>query len=257
MSRSNTGSASNWLSNASSPVQAVPFTFGAWVYPTSTASVVDTIVIGDASAGSNYYVIYLNTTNGSTVTAGAVTLESAAGGSSVRANTTTTFTVNTWNHVCAVCLSATSKTIYLNGGSKATIVTSSVPSGALRVTIGGYNVAGTLFSPLTGRIADVAIWNTALSDAEVAALAGGTPSSLIRRSNLKAFWPLRDQSLLPVPPISPLWNLSVTGTMGLAPNPPMLDPLSIPSNLLHAAFVATVATDPIGIASNTMAMSLP
>jgi hypothetical protein len=77
--------------------------------------------------------------------------------------------------------------VYLDGGSKGTNTNSVVPSNFDRTQI-GFAAGGT--SALDGRLAEVAFWDIALSDAEVAMLALGYAPSLVRPDSLIHYWPL-------------------------------------------------------------------
>ncbi|MFS2087150.1 LamG-like jellyroll fold domain-containing protein, partial [Stenotrophomonas geniculata] len=80
-------------------------------------------------------------------------------------------TNGTWNHALAVFASSTSRAAYLNGASKGTNVQSSSPTGVNRTTTSMVYVsaASSLFFP--GDLAEVAMWNVALTDADAAILA--------------------------------------------------------------------------------------
>lgn len=107
-------------------------------------------------------------------------------------STTTTYTVNTWNHLCIVLLNSTSRTIYLNGGGSSTITSSADISGMNNIRIGcsinqttGANT-GTTF----GRISDVGLWSTDLNTDEIRSLSKGFSAKKIRPQSLEYYAPL-------------------------------------------------------------------
>lgn len=57
-------------------------------------------------------------------------------------------------------------------------------------TLGSYYYAGTLQSSMNGSIAEPAIWNVALTDAEIASLAAGFTPDQIRPQSLQFYAPL-------------------------------------------------------------------
>ncbi len=162
---SNTGSTSNYLDVGSTPVTAAPLTFSLWVNLASTAAIQDAFYIQSTDL-AHYWGMYLNTTNGSTVTAGRVAFSCAAGGTEVNASPTNTLTVGTPGLITNVAASATSRVCYLNTTS-ASNTTSRSPTVA-RVTIGAAtDGVGGIFGPLNASIYLAGIWNIARSAGSV------------------------------------------------------------------------------------------
>jgi hypothetical protein len=116
----------------------------------------------------------------------------AVTGDGAGANTcisSTQITINTWFHAAAVFASATDRRSFLNGGGKGTDANSRTPSGMNRTNI-GVSEQGTIGRAWDGDIADAAIWNIALSDADVLALSKGVSPLLMHPEALVAYWPL-------------------------------------------------------------------
>jgi hypothetical protein len=86
------------------------------------------------------------------------------------AASSTTLSTGTWGHACAVFTSATSRAAYLNGASKGTNATSATPAGINQTDIG----SGAGFNFANADIAECAIWNIALADADVAIIGSAT-----------------------------------------------------------------------------------
>ena len=99
---------------------------------------------------------------------------------------------NVWFHVCGVFTSNTARAAFLNGGFKGTGATSVQPLSITVTAMGGLWVPS--FTIASGDallcMADVAVWNVALTDAEVAALGRGMSPLFVRPSALQAYWPL-------------------------------------------------------------------
>lgn len=106
-------------------------------------------------------------------------------------STTTGYSVNTWHHACGVFTSDTARTAYIDGGSSATVSTPSISDPtADAFNIGAWQDSAGYKQYMSGMIAHAAIWNAALTAAEVASLAKGMDPRQIRPESLIAYWPL-------------------------------------------------------------------
>ena len=105
------------------------------------------------------------------------------------ATTSTGTTDNVWQHVLAVFADVDDRRVYLNGGGKGTNATSRTPANMDRVSIGcwGRQSPANWFS---GDIAEVAVWNGTLTDADAVTLAKGFSPRLVQPVNLTAHWDL-------------------------------------------------------------------
>jgi hypothetical protein len=116
----------------------------------------------------------------------------------VSKNTSTGYSANTWHHACVVFSATNSRSVYLDGGGKATETTETGNPIVDRTGI-GVVYRNTPAAYTDGRIAEAGIWNVALTDAEVAALANGVSPALIQPQSLKLYSPLiRNPSLDPL-----------------------------------------------------------
>jgi hypothetical protein len=115
-----------------------------------------------------------------------VDAEIRAGGSNSRATSPTRFTLGTWIHGAAVFASTTLRTAYLDGGNPGTNTTSRNPSSITEGYIGSIGTA----NYADGRIAEVGIWNAALTAEEIATLAKGFSPIMIRPYDLVFYAPL-------------------------------------------------------------------
>lgn len=174
---------SQYLERTAAALSSYPFTMSCWFYPTAIPGGASGLMCIETNGTADHrhalaYVfdekIYANSRTTS----------------AANAITTTTATLNAWNHACGVWASAADRRAFLNAGSKGTNTTSITPSGMDRTRIGRYDP--TPFY-LQGGIAEAAIWNVALTDAEVSELYGGgigAAPRFVRPDALVAYWRL-------------------------------------------------------------------
>lgn len=163
-----------------SALASMPMTFACWFNQDSAAN--QTLIsMSDSTAASHYFDLLALST-------GVIRFRANAGGAAVNANTSTTYTAGQWGHACGVATSATDRAVFLNGGGKGTNATSRSPTTnttafAALITSGGAS------QPFNGLMCDVAIWNVALSDADVAALYASGPL-MVRPASLVTYLPM-------------------------------------------------------------------
>lgn len=181
------GSGQN-LFSTSTPVTATPLTLACWMNKTAaTTTGILTAIFWDG-AGS-WYAFYLaagSAANGQKVGINLANNNSFGAG----ANATTTYTTGTWHHACGVFTSSTSRTVYMDGGNSATDTSSVTPTNLNSVNIGAARRQTVTDNYFDGSIAEVGIWDAALTQAEVGALADGMSPQLVRPQNLKVYVPL-------------------------------------------------------------------
>ena len=102
--------------------------------------------------------------------------------------TTTGYSAGTWTHAAGVWSSLSSRTAYINGGSSGTNTSSQNAITLTRAQIAANAAAAT--NRMNGLIAEVGIWNAALTDAEIASLAKGMTCDKIRPQSLVFYAPL-------------------------------------------------------------------
>jgi hypothetical protein len=105
--------------------------------------------------------------------------------------TTTGYSINTWHHACGVWASSSDRRAFIDGGSKGTDSTDNPISNTPTHTSVGriYRNTGDTES-MDGSIAEAAIWNVALTDAEVGVLATGIKPTQVRPENIVLYVPL-------------------------------------------------------------------
>jgi hypothetical protein len=111
-------------------------------------------------------------------------------GSGISVNSIGTFTNNLWSHAAAVFGSNSSRTAYCNGGGSATNTTTINPSPGFDTVFVGARPATTVGGFFTGDLAEVGIWNAALTAAEIASLAKGMTCDKVRPQSLVFYAPL-------------------------------------------------------------------
>ncbi len=141
----------------------------------------------------------------------------------------TLLSAGTWYHVCARYDNGTKVgDIFLNGVKDGTASAANILSanGDTKWTF-GRRAAGTL--PADAAMAEFAMWEVALPDAEIAALArGATPPQI--GHILNDYWPTLgsyDNGAEFATRFAATSNLSLTGALATAPHPPTCWPLQI------------------------------
>jgi len=165
-----------------SSTQTQPVTIACWFKPTSTTVTQIPVCIGHSGTSRGFYLIYRAGDAGKPL--GAVILSDGGSGEGVFTPGPST---SVWTHITGVYASTTSRYCYMNGvaGSENTSSTSN-PSTQVFEIGRLFNAAGYL----NGAVADVGVWNVALTADEVAALAKGVSPLLIRPSALVHYAPL-------------------------------------------------------------------
>ena len=162
-------------------VSSPPFTFAGWVYLNSITAGVICGVYYSASTGNWHSLRYASTPQ--TFRAESRSVDT------YYAQTTTTYGTGSWIHVAGVWASNSNRKIYSEGNLEDTNTTSCTPSNLNRTSLGIHGDSSPSMD-LDGRLAEVAIWDAALNDDEIAILAKGYSPLFIRPQNLKAYWPL-------------------------------------------------------------------
>ena len=171
---------------AGAVVAAPPFTVALWAYPLNTTEDHYIWALSNASLTRNHIIaLYGNYTGFGTDNVTAVSDDGS--GSAAYAVATGSFVANSWQHFCGVWAATNDRRIYLNGGSKGTETTTKTPT--VDRTLDGAVLAGGTAYGSSCRLAMRAIWNVALSDAEVASLAAGFHPLLVRPASLVSFCP--------------------------------------------------------------------
>jgi hypothetical protein len=176
-----TAASSQYLSMTSSPVSGPPLTMACW-FNASQTTTSDYLV--SVSNISGYFALAIFGANAGDPV-GAFDYASAG---PYFAYTTAGYTSNTWNHAAGVWSGLNSRTAYINGGNSGTNSSTQGATTLSRSQIGANAVAAT--NRMNGLIAEVGIWNAALTAAEIASLAKGMTCDKVRPQSLVFYAPL-------------------------------------------------------------------
>lgn len=178
---------SEGLLGSSTPVTAAPLTLACWAYLNNITAQHSLVAIPRSNNSIDYFTL------DAAGNVGGDPLHATArdSGTSASAATSAGYSASTWFHAAAVFASATSRTVYLDGGSSGSNATSIVPASLDRVSV-GYLGRSSPVNYADGLIAEVGIWNAALAAADIARLASGFSPVLIRPDALVAYYPLLD-----------------------------------------------------------------
>lgn len=206
-------SAAGNFGQASAEVTAAPITMCAWFKTTNTTSEGNIAFYFDNGVGANFYLL---TTRGD-VAGDPVDWIVTSGGASVSARTSSGLSSGTWHHTCGVEIASNSRAVYIDGGSKGTGTDSKT------ATVDAFRIHGGS-AGMVGQVAEVSIWNVALTDAEVASLAKGFAPPCVRRASLVSYYPLvRHDGATLLDTFGAAANATVTGTVTTADHPRIIN----------------------------------
>ncbi len=165
----------------SAVLTAAPFTISCWVYVDDLTSEQTFVAISDKDNNNNFWQLGMLSSDFPHFTAKA--------GSTNSSTHTTEIVANTWYHVLGIEISSSSRFVYLDGVAATEATGTRVPtiSGNTQTTIGGIEISS-FFNPLSGRLADVVIWDVALSVAERLILADRVRAEEVRPQSIIAGW---------------------------------------------------------------------
>lgn len=166
------------------PVTAPPFTAGLWFKAPNITAAHPLFYIGNSVSTSDFFAIAAQ----GTLAGDPVSIRTHSGGALDQCNTSTGFSANTWHHACGVWASTTSRFAYLDAGGVVETTAPKAPSGPDLMGIGATLDASPNFGEAI--IAEVGLWDVALTAADVAMLAKGVSPLLVRPDALVAYWPL-------------------------------------------------------------------
>jgi hypothetical protein len=171
------------LTMSSASVSSLPVTMACWFNSRSNSAIQVLVCISSTTA--RYFLAARGDLSGDPIHVSGPDI-------STRANSTAGYSTNTWHHACAIIESQNSRTIYLDGGNSATNTVASVDLPAVNQIIGAQRVnSGSSPASFTnGLIAEVGIWNVALTAEEIASLAKGMTCDKVRPQSLVFYAPL-------------------------------------------------------------------
>lgn len=202
---------SQYLDVSSAVVTAVPFTFACWA--TNTAGGTFAIMsITDVTADDQYFHVYWTDTNSLEI--------DARNGGTIGTATAGLDKDGVFRHVAGVFASATSRTAYGNGTAGTPDTTNVTPAGVNHTAIGGL-IRASPTQYYKGNIALPAVWDVALTAAEIASLAKGADPRTIRPASLVAFWPVHGR-FSPEPDIVGGFGLTVNNAPTVSTHPRLI-----------------------------------
>ena len=174
--------ASDKMRSGSAAVSSQPFTLCGWFnFDTLALALQCPFVVGTTGSSDHQWRTIVNNTPRLVFRARSTSAGSATG--------TGIPVINVWQHYAGVEINAASRDVLLNAAGKGSNTSSITPSGMDETLLGA--TSGVAYgSFISGLLADWALWNVALSDTEIAALARGTHPLKIRTVNLTNFWQL-------------------------------------------------------------------
>jgi hypothetical protein len=186
-----TAASSQYLSTAASPASGSPMTIACWARRTYTTENPVCVAVGQASgAHRNQVQIGINNNIGGPPFAVILFCAGSLITNQV-ATTSTATTQNVWHHAVGVFASSTSRTAFIDGvaGSEGT-TNIGTQNAATYINVGVRTANNSLAGFFTGDIAEVGIWNVALTADEIASLAKGMTCDKVRPQNLVFYAPL-------------------------------------------------------------------
>jgi hypothetical protein len=176
----------DYMEATSAVLTAGPLTFSAWIN-VDTTGVSHRILSISSTTGNDRWSLLVGTTN-------VITMQVGGSGTFATVSTTNTVTAGTWHHVAGSWNTTANQPqqVWIDGVKSGPTASNRTPvAGNLnRTLLGSTYVSSALTQYLNGRIAEAAIWDVVLSDAEVSSLAKGFRSDLIRPASLKLYLPL-------------------------------------------------------------------
>jgi hypothetical protein len=224
MARSFNGSTQHANTSTSFPTIEPPLTMAYWGFCTSASHASVGLALGRFSGASS---ATMSVGMRGDVSGGPVRVTHVGnpdGGVFPFADSTTGYSINTWHHACGVFASDSSRSAFIDGGSKATNTTAiSGVNNSDSAIIATQRTNGFFTRYFLGRIAYPCIWNVALSDAEVLSLARGTHPSLVRPEAITALWDLTG-GFSPEPDRFGGWDATLVNSPSVVDNPRIILP---------------------------------
>ena len=172
------------LNTTSTPVATVPLTLACWFRADDVTANRCLFELADSAGANGFRLLVAGAIAGDPIFADYLV------GSGTNAQTTAGYTAGTFHHAAATFPNNTTVTAYLDGGNSATSTGSALNPSPTRINIGARfssSSAGLFFD---GQIAEVGIWNVALTAEEIASLADGMTCDKVRPQSLVFYAPL-------------------------------------------------------------------
>jgi len=219
MSRLHTAASSEYFTLASGLVTAAPLSMVCWFRSDDADALQALMGVGDSASNTHLFSLEL-----AGATAGdPVRIFTRAGGGANIVVTSTGYSINTWHHAAMVQVTTTDRSVFIDGGSEGNNTTSVIPAGVNLTRIGSRATLSVgVF--MSGRIAEAAIYDAALTNSQVAMLARGVSPFRVLPGNLVGYYSLPAFTGNAIDYSGNGNNLTDTNTVGIAdhaPVPPM------------------------------------
>ena len=225
MARAFLAASTEYLSVASAPVTAAPLTMACWFNANDVTTNYTLMGVGDSASLERFNMLVRGAVGGDPLS-----FRAQDSGGGTNADTSSGYSANTWHHGCAVAVSSTDRTVYLDGGNAGTSAVAHTPASIDRTVLAA-TAHSTITQHFDGELAEAAIWNAALDADEAAALGAGFSPLLIRPQSLVFYVPLvRDDDNDLIGGLS----LTANGTPTVDPHPRVYYP-DMPSVAVPAA----------------------
>jgi hypothetical protein len=179
-----TAASSQSLNTTSTPVSAAPLTMAAWINYPNTGGAQGIVQLTAFGVNADIMRLVINPAQQVNF------IVNGTGGFQSATVTSPAFAHNTWGHTAAVAASTTDRVSYYNGTASSTATNDITLNNLNRVDI-GVNVSNTVLAAFSnGLIAEVGIWNAALTQPEIASLAKGMTCDKVRPQSLVFYAPL-------------------------------------------------------------------
>lgn len=192
----------------SGPISAEPLTIACW-FQTDIAADQMLVSVGDGAANDLWGIEINNDPQ-------AARAKCYDAGAPVQASSSTTYSLNTWHHICATFASDTSRTVWLDGGGEASNASASSPGASDEIAVGIHIDRSS--DPLSGMVAEVGIWNATFTIVEALQLAAGYSPLLVRPESLVCYIPL----VRGLGSVVGDFGLTASGSPTVAAHPPVL-----------------------------------
>ena len=231
-----------------------PFTIAVWFNLTSLTVTAEIFSILDntQNPGLDGYALDVSGTEGGDPVR--AWYQTNGGATVGYAKTTAGPAANTWTHGCGV-FAAASTAAYINGGNKGNAGTNTATA-PNSTNLGARFYGGAWSGFFPGRLAEAAIWDVALTDAEVVILAKGMSPLLMRPQSLVAYWPLIGRTSPEIELING-YGMSLVNAPTVGDHPPVLyPPRALFSHVVATPTTTTVQLDWTDVSENEDGFSI-
>lgn len=218
MSREFNGT-NQWLNHTTPMVTGTPFSVSCWFNPDDVTADGSLWWVGEAGSASDYFELHFRgATAGDPVSANTRNGTNNQAVSSAGANGV----ADVWYHAAGVWTSNVDRKAYFNGGNEGSDTNARTPDAIDESAIGRTNDS-TPTGYFNGSIAEIGVWDVALTAAEIAILGKGFSPLFVRPGNLVDYIPLRrdeDEDFVRG------FSFTANGTPTIDTHPPMIYPSS-------------------------------